>query len=97
MKTVTTYFFVLMVIPAAVVMGGELLTNPGFESGLTGWSVSSSNGWASASTTPVHSGAKSAVFTAYDTTAPYSAYVLATQSRIRRSGIIGGKYSGFSP
>jgi hypothetical protein len=79
MKTVTTYFFVLMVIPATVAVGGELLSNPGFESGLSGWSVSSSNGWTDVSTT-AHSGAKSAVFTAYDTTAPYSAYVLATQS-----------------
>ncbi|MGD0597049.1 MAG: DUF5060 domain-containing protein [Sedimentisphaerales bacterium] len=79
MKTVTTYFFVLMVIPATVAAGGELLTNPGFESGLTGWSVSASNGWTDASTT-AHSGAESAVFTVYDTTTPYSAYVLATQS-----------------
>jgi hypothetical protein len=79
MKTVTTYFFILMVIPATVAVGGELLTNPGFESGLTGWSVSSSNGWPDTSTT-AHSGAKSALFTVYDTTSPYSAYVLATQS-----------------
>ena len=79
MKTVTTYFFVLMVIPATVAVCGELLTNPGFESGLTGWSVSSSNGWTETSTT-AHSGTKSAVFVVYDNSAPYSAYVLATQS-----------------
>jgi hypothetical protein len=79
MKTITTCFFIFMMIPAAVVMGGELLTNPGFESGLTGWSVSSSNGWPDTSTT-AHSGATSALFTVYDTSAPYSAYVLAAQS-----------------
>ncbi len=79
MKTILAYFFILMVIPAAFSAGGELLTNPGFESGLTGWSVSSSNGWTAASTT-AHSGTKSTAFTTWDDTAPYSAYVFAAQS-----------------
>jgi hypothetical protein len=78
MKTIAA-FFIFILMPSAIVTGGELLTNPGFESGMTGWSVSSSNGWPSVSTT-AHSGTQSTAFTTWDDTAPYSAYVLAAQS-----------------
>ena len=77
MKSVTTYFFVLIVIPAA--FAGELLTNPGFESNMTGWSVSSSNGYVASSST-AHSGTKSTKFETNDATSPYSAYIYGTQS-----------------
>jgi hypothetical protein len=84
MKIMPYYLFVLIAIFTTTALSAELLTNPGFESDMTGWTVSSSNGWPASSTT-AHSGAKSTNFTVYDTTSPYSAYVLASQ-RIAHNG-----------
>jgi hypothetical protein len=79
MKIMPYRLFVLIAIFTTTALSAELLTNPGFESNMTGWSVSSSNGYPGSSTT-AHSGTKSTNFIVYDTTSPYSAYVLATQS-----------------
>ncbi|MEN6385468.1 MAG: DUF5060 domain-containing protein [Phycisphaerales bacterium] len=57
----------------------ELLTNPGFENNMTGWSVITSNGNVSSSTT-AHSGAKSSKFETGDKDSPYSGYVYASQT-----------------
>jgi len=71
------FLFVLTVCSSAI--SAELLTNPGFESNMTGWTVSSSNGSVSSSTT-AHSGSKSTKFETTDYSSPYSAYIYASQS-----------------
>ncbi|HAL45879.1 MAG: hypothetical protein A2Y12_14560 [Planctomycetes bacterium GWF2_42_9] len=60
-------------------ISAELLTNTGFESNMTGWTVSSSNGSVASSTT-ANSGSKSTKFETTDYSSPYSAYIYASQS-----------------
>jgi hypothetical protein len=64
---------------ATSAISAELLTNPGFENNLTGWSVNTSNGSAMSFTT-THSGSKSAKFETNDKASPYSGYIYASQS-----------------
>ena len=79
MKAMPHYLLALIAIFTTTAISAELLTNPGFESNMTGWTVTSSNASASISTT-AHSGTKSAKLETSDTSSPYSAYVYATQS-----------------
>jgi hypothetical protein len=69
-----SFLFVLAVCSSA--MSAELLTNPGFESDMAGWTVTKSSATAAISTTKFHSGAKSAQLE----TSSAPAYVNATQS-----------------
>lgn len=72
-----SFLFVLAVCSTAIC--AELLTNPGFENNMTGWTVSSSNGGVSSSST-AHSGSKSTKFETADYSSPYSAYIYASQT-----------------
>jgi hypothetical protein len=79
MNNIVTYFCILMMIPAVFAEGAELLNNPGFENNMTGWSSGGENYSISISTT-AHSGSKSAQFTTWDSTSPYSASAYAWQT-----------------
>jgi len=69
-----------LVAITSIVMGAELTTNSGFESGTTGWSNSGENSWWVVTSSTVHSGSKSASLTTWDDTSPYSGYRFIWQS-----------------
>jgi hypothetical protein len=73
------FSFLLVLAVCSSAISAELLTNPGFESDMAGWTVTKSNGSVSSSTTS-HSGSKSTKFETADYSSPYSAYIYASQS-----------------
>jgi hypothetical protein len=76
MKITSYYLLAIVAIFTTTAISAELLTNPGFESDLTGWTVTSSNASAAILTTKFHSGTKSARLE----TSSNPAYVNATQN-----------------
>jgi hypothetical protein len=72
-------FIVLTMILASDIFASELLTNPGFENSLTGWSQTGESSWSSISTTS-HSSTKSVSVTCWNDTSPYSASRYFTQT-----------------